>query len=75
MGDQSTKNKKGIPYTQQTLSRQGRRSSGGPLTRDQRKRPFLLEVLFNALKLLLFALIVMGFGGLGLVYGIFLMDS
>ena len=70
MGDQSTKNKKGIPYTQQTLSRQGRRSSGGPLTRDQRKRPFLLEVLFNALKLLLFALIVMGFGGLGLVYGV-----
>ena len=43
---------------------------GDSLTRDVRKNPFLLEVLFNALKLLLFALVVMGFAGLGLVYGV-----
>ncbi len=43
---------------------------GGPLTREKKRRSFLLEVLFNALKLLLFALIVMAFGGLGLVYGV-----
>ena len=58
------------PSTQQTLSGARRSVPGGTLTRDERKRPFLLEVLFNALKLLLFALIVMGFGGLGLMYGV-----
>ncbi len=58
------------PTTQQSLSANRRTVSGGPLTRDMRKRPFLLEVLFSALKLLLFALIVLGFGGLGLVYGV-----
>ena len=62
--------KKGAPSTQQTLSTARRTASGGALTRDKRRRPFLLEVLFTALKLLLFALIVMGFGGLGLVYGV-----
>ena len=56
---------KGTPSTQRSLSGPRRNASGGPLTRDERKRPFLLEVLFTALKLLLFALIVMGFGGLG----------
>ena len=61
---------KGTPSTQRSLSGPRRNASGGPLTRDERKRPFLLEVLFTALKLLLFALIVMGFGGLGLIYGV-----
>ena len=61
---------KGTPSTQRSLSGTRRNASGGPLTRDERKRPFLLEVLFTALKLLLFALIVMGFGGLGLIYGV-----
>ena len=64
------KSKKGGSPTQQTFSGARRSVSGGSLTRAERKRPFLLEVLFNALKLLLFALIVMGFGGLGLVYGV-----
>jgi penicillin-binding protein 1A len=63
-------NRKGSS-TQQTLSAARKNALAGPLTKDHmRKRPFLLEVLFNALKLLLFALIVMGFGGLGLVYGV-----
>ena len=62
--------KKGGSPTQQTFSGARRSVSSGSLTRAERKRPFLLEVLFNALKLLLFALIVMGFGGLGLVYGV-----
>ncbi len=70
MANPNLKNKRGGPSTQQTLSATRRAFYGGPLTRDERKRPFLLEVLFNALKLLLFALIVMGFGGLGLVYGV-----
>ncbi len=56
--------------TQQNLAATPINPSGGPLTKNTRKRPFLLEVLFNALKLLLFALIVMGFGVLGLVYGV-----
>ena len=56
--------------TQQNLAATSGTSWNGPLTKDTRKRPFLLEVLFNALKLLLFALIVMGFGALGLVYGV-----
>ena len=70
MARPNAKNRRGGAATQQTLSGPHRPVSGGPLTRDERKRPFLLEVLFNALKLLLFALIVMGFGGLGLVYGV-----
>ena len=42
--------------TQRSLSRSRKAALGGSLTRDERKRPFLLEVLFNAMKLLLFAL-------------------
>ena len=68
MAKPNVKNRRGGPSTQQTLAGPRLSVSGGPLTRDERKRPFLLEVLFNALKL--FALIVMGFGGLGLVYGV-----
>ncbi len=65
------KNKKTVPSTQQTLSKPRQGQPSGPLIRDPHKqRPFLLEVLFSALKLLLFALIVLGFGGLGLVYGV-----
>ena len=65
------KNKKTLPTTQQTLSKPRQGQPSGPLIRDPHKqRPFLLEVLFSALKLLLFALIVLGFGGLGLVYGV-----
>lgn len=56
--------------TQQNLSRSRQTAVSGSLTRDKRKRPFLLEVLFNALKLMLFALVVLGFAGLGLVYGV-----
>ena len=70
MAKPNAKNKRNVPTTQQTLSAPRQAVYGGPLTRDERKRPFLLEVLFNALKLLLFALIVMGFGGLGLMYGV-----
>ena len=71
MANRSTlRKKKSGPSTQQPLSTNRHDASGGPLTRNQRKRPFLLEVLFNALKLLLFALIVLGFAGLGLVYGV-----
>ena len=70
MAKQYSKHKKRGPSTQQTLSGAHRNVPNGTLTRDERKRPFLLEVLFNALKLLLFALIVMGFGGLGLMYGV-----
>ena len=65
-----TKNKKEATSTQNVLSGNRRSLSGGPLTRYKRKRPFLLEVLFNALKLMLFALVVLGFAGLGLVYGV-----
>ena len=69
---EKTKNKNKIrkDITQRNLSRSSRSALGGSLTRDERKRPFLLEVLFSALKLLLFALVVMGFAGLGLVYGV-----
>ena len=70
MAKKIVKSKKRGSTTQQTLSSNRRYASGSALTRDERKRPYLLEVLFNALKLLLFALIVMGFGGLGLVYGV-----
>ena len=70
MAKQYSKHKKRGPSTQQTLSGAHRNVPNGTLTRDERKRPFLLEVLFNALKLLLFAVIVMGFGGLGLMYGV-----
>ena len=70
MANLFAKNKKRGASTQQTLSGNRRTASGGPLTRDKQKRPFVLEVLFNALKLLLFAFIVMGFGALGLVYGV-----
>ena len=62
--------KKGGSPTQKTLSGRRQSAAGGPLTREKQKRPFVLEVLFTALKLLLFALIVMGFGGLGLIYGV-----
>ena len=42
-----------------------------PFVSGQKKqRPFALDVLFMGLKLLLFAILVMGFGGLGLVYGV-----
>ena len=64
------KNKVRNDLTQKSLARSRKSSFGGSLTRDERKRPFLLEVLFSALKLLLFALVVMGFAGLGLVYGV-----
>ena len=69
---EKAKNKSKIKkdITQRNLSRSSRSALGGSLTRDERKRPFLLEVLFSALKLLLFALVVMGFAGLGLVYGV-----
>ena len=70
MAKKIVKSKKRGSTTQQTLSSNRRYASGSALTRDERKRPYLLEVLFNALKLLLFALIVMGFGGLGLIYGV-----
>ena len=70
MANRTIKSKKRAPSTQQTLSINRGVNSGGPLTRDARKRPFLLEVLFNALKLLLFSLIVLGFAGLGLAYGV-----
>lgn len=33
-------------------------------------KPFVLDVLFASLKLLLLALVICGFGGLGLVYGV-----
>ena len=64
------KNKIKNDLTQRSLSRSRKAALGGSLTRDERKRPFLLEVLFNAMKLLLFALVIMGFAGLGLVYGV-----
>ena len=64
------KQKKAVSSTQQTLSNTRKSSATAPITRDVRKRPFLLEVLFNALKLILFAFIVMGCGGLGLAYGV-----
>lgn len=70
MSKRTVNNRKKGTSTQQALSSSRKSASGGPLTRDERKRPFLLEVLFNALKLLLFALIVMGCGALGLVYGV-----
>ena len=70
MANPNTKKGKRGASTQQTLSGTRKIVSDGPLTRNERKRPFLLEVLFSALKLLLFALIVMGFGALGLVYGV-----
>jgi len=65
-----TKNKNDQIPTQRSLHGAQRSKGDGPLTGAERQRPFLLEVLFNALKLILFALIVMGFGGLGLVYGV-----
>ncbi len=55
---------------QGTLSQSERYAAESSLTTARRRRPFLLEVLFSALKLLLFALILMGFAGLGLVYGV-----
>ena len=70
MSKRIVNNRKKGPSTQQTLSSNRSNAAGGPLSRYERRRPFLLEVLFNALKLLLFALIVMGCGGLGLVYGV-----
>ena len=70
MSKRTVNNRKKGTSTQHALSSSRKSASGGPLTRDERKRPFLLEVLFNALKLLLFALIVMGCGALGLVYGV-----
>lgn len=47
-----------------------RKKSDGPLTKRRESRPFPLELLFTTLKFLLFAIIVMGFAGLGLVYGV-----
>lgn len=70
MANRITNSKKSRALTQHALTRKSKNAVGDPLTEAERKRPFLLEVLFNALKLLLFALIVMGFGGLGLVYGV-----
>ena len=70
MANKITNSKKSRALTQHALTRKPKNTVGDPLTEAERKRPFLLEVLFNALKLLLFALIVMGFGGLGLVYGV-----
>ena len=40
------------------------------LTKKKHKRPFPLDVLFHALKLLVLAVFVVGFLGLGLVYGV-----
>ena len=70
MADSNVKTKRKGLSAPKNVFRRTRAASGGPLTQEERKRPFLLEVLFNALKLLLFAFIVMGFGGLGLVYGV-----
>ena len=70
MPNKKVKNRTKGEVTQRTLSANRRAAAGGPLTREHRQRPFLLEVLFTALKLLLFALIVLGFGALGLLYGV-----
>lgn len=40
------------------------------LTRRREQRPFVLDVLFSALKLIIVAAAIMGFGALGLVYGV-----
>ncbi len=40
------------------------------LTDRRARKPFVLDILFTSLKLLLVAVLVVGFGGMGLVYGV-----
>ena len=50
-----------------------RKTSKDPLfklTRRRSTRPFALDILFATLKILLIAILVVGFGGMGLAYGV-----
>lgn len=54
--------------TQKKLS--GRIHSQSILTKRSAGKPFVLDVLFATLKLIIFAMVLFGFAGLGLVYGV-----
>ncbi|MCL2671113.1 MAG: transglycosylase domain-containing protein [Clostridiales bacterium] len=47
-----------------------KRESFWTLTRPPETRPFLLQVLFAVLRTIFLALLIVGFGGLGLLYGV-----
>lgn len=59
--------------TQRKLTDRNRTSKqrlGLHFSQRQKMRPFVLDVLFSTLKVLLFAIAIVGFGSLGLVFGV-----
>ncbi|MCL2696108.1 MAG: transglycosylase domain-containing protein, partial [Clostridiales bacterium] len=69
----SHKTDKNNTGTQSRLRSDAKKAGRDPLfrlTRHRPGRPFALEIIFSTLKMLLIAVLVAGFGGMGLAYGV-----